>query len=67
MVETAVFVNKDDLRDAARSADIVRRVTDTNVFAFVTTYHEWADEINDLADQLSVNLIQFQPIEFALP
>ena len=67
VVETAVFVKNDDLHDAARSADIMRRVTDANVFAFVATYHEWTDGINGLADRLGVNLIRFQPVEFALP
>ena len=67
VVETAVFVKNGDLHDAAKSAGIMRRVTGANVFAFVVTYHEWTPGINDLADRLGVNLIRFQPVDFALP
>ena len=66
VVETTAVVNPYDLYNAAASAAIIRRVNDAKTDAFVATYHPWHDDIDKLAHRLSVNLLQFQPGEFAM-
>ena len=60
VIEASITFNRDDLETAARRAGIIGRVTDTRTDAFIATSNDWPEEINEVARQLEVTIIQHQ-------
>ena len=60
VIEASITFNRDDLETAVRRARIIGRVTDTRTDAFIATSNDWPEEINEVARQLEVTIIQHQ-------
>ena len=60
VIEASITFNRDDLETAARRARIIGRVTDTRTDAFIATSNDWPEEIDEVARQLEVTIIQHQ-------
>ena len=60
VIEASITFNRDDLETAVRRARIIGRVTNTRTDAFIATSNDWPEEINEVARQLEVTIIQHQ-------
>ena len=60
VIEASITFNRDDLETAVRRARIIGRVTDTRTDAFIATSNDWPEEIDEVARQLEVTIIQHQ-------
>lgn len=64
VVEASTVLEANALHDAASRAEIIWRVTGITTHAFAVAFHDWHEDLNTLAQQLSVTVIQFRPREF---
>ena len=60
VIEASITFNRGDLETAVRRARIIGRVTNTRTAAFIATSNDWPEEINEVARQLEVTIIQHQ-------
>ena len=65
IVEVSITFNQDDLETAARRASIISGVTGVLTKAFVVTHHAWPEDMNEVAQQLGVTIIQHDAPEYA--
>lgn len=57
-VEVSVTFNEDDLRNAARRAAIIARITGVSTTAFLVTRNTWPESADAVAARLGVNVIR---------
>ena len=64
VVESSTVLEINALYDAANRAEIIGRITGITTDAFAVAFHDWHDDLNTVAQQLGVTVIQFRPREF---
>ena len=63
--ECSITFNRGDLETAYRRAKVIEQVTGVRTQAFLVTHRNWPPEIEDVARQLQVAIIQHQSDEHA--
>ena len=64
VVEVSVTFNRSDLENAANRAEVISKVTGTEVFPFVATHGTWPDEVNAVAEALGVTIIRHEDPDY---
>ena len=57
VIETALSLNQQDVRNARRRAGLIQDLTGQTTAAFCVACHRWSDDVADLAAKLGVALI----------
>lgn len=57
VIETALSLSQQDVRNAHRRAGMIQRLTGRTTAAFCVACHRWSDDVADLAAKLGVALI----------
>ena len=66
VVEASITMNQDDVDTARRRANILRRVLDGQIQAFVISHAPWSDSLAEYADNAGVALVQHEEAGLAL-
>lgn len=66
VVEASITMNQDDVDTARRRANILRRVLDGQIQAFVVSHVIWSDSLAEYADNSGVALVQHEEAGLAL-
>ena len=65
VVEASITFNRRDVENAAQRAAIIARVTGVRTAAYVATHYPWPDEMDTVAQQFGVTIIQKESEEHA--
>ena len=63
--EASITFNREDLETARRRAELIGRVTGIPTDAYLVTHHEWPADVEIVANQLGVTIIQFALPQYA--
>ena len=63
--EASITFNREDLEAARRRAELIGRVTGVPTDPYLVTHHEWPADMEIVANQLGVIIIQFALPEYA--
>ena len=63
--EASITFNREDLETARRRAELIGRVTGIPTGAYLVTHHEWPADVEIVANQLGVTIIQFALPKYA--